>query len=414
MYIMDQKWNKDIKLKPEIVKQSKAIKPLDILVGVLCKDVETTVLNVLNVVNDGLYSYYPDLKKAIVVSQGASTDDTDEAIGLFQPNNDIPMIVTKDITDAGKGAGIRTILEIAHHTQAKCVILIDGDLLSIKPEWIRAISTPIVFGIADLTVPYYIRDKYDGVITNNLVYPFTRAVYGINVRQPIAGEFGLSKQLYEKLRKHPMFPPNFGVDIFIVTVAAANKMEIKEGLFALKIHRSTRRYIEPEKFLIPMFRSVTGSMLELAKYYEDIWKKREPSIHNLRFNGHIGRKPIPVKIDVKDLNKNFIKELKEIHDNLFNYLSKKTLKSLNTNIENGNIDSELWSKIVYEFAASYKNIKTSKDKKLLIDALKTLWIGRFASYTKETKDMNLNQAEQVIQKQAQIFEHNFDYFKIIY
>jgi hypothetical protein len=95
-------------------------------------------------------------------------------------------------------------------------------------------------------------------------------------------------------------------------------------------------------------------------------------------------------------------------------LSKKTLKSLNTKIKNGNIDSKLWSRIVYEFAASYKNIKTSKDKKLLIDALKTLWIGRFASYAKETKDMNLNQAEQVIQKQAQIFEHNFDYFKTIY
>jgi hypothetical protein len=411
---MSQEWNKDINLKPEIVKKSKSIKPLDILVGVLCKNVETTVLNVLNVVNNGLYGYYPDLKKAIVVSQGVSTDDTDEAVDLFQPNNDIPMIVTKDITDHGKGAGIRTILEIAHLSQAKCVILIDGDLLSIKPEWIRAISTPILFGIADLTVPYYIRDKYDGVITNNLVYPFTRAVYGINVRQPIAGEFGLSKELYEKLRKHPMFPPNFGVDIFIVTVAAANKMEIKEGLFALKIHRSTRRYIEPEKFLIPMFRNVTGSMLELAKYYEDTWKKRGSLIHDLRFNGHIGRKPIPVKINVKDLNKNFITEYKGIHKKLFNYLSKKTLNSLNSKINNGNIYSDLWARIVYEFAASYKNLESFKDKRLLIDSLKTLWIGRFASYVKETKDMNLNQAEQVIQKQAQIFEHNFDYFKTIY
>jgi len=55
----------------------------------------------------------------------------------------------------------------------------DGDLLSIKPEWVETISNPIVYGRADLTVPYYIRDKNDGVITNNLVYPFTRALYGI-------------------------------------------------------------------------------------------------------------------------------------------------------------------------------------------------------------------------------------------
>jgi hypothetical protein len=129
-----------------------------------------------------------------------------------------------------------------------------------------------VYGRADLTVPYYIRDKNDGVITNNLVYPFTRALYRIDIRQPIAGEYALSKNLYELLREHPLFPPDFGVDIFILTVAAAEGMYVKEGLFSLKIHESTTRYLEPEKFLIPMFRKVTGCMFELAKYYEDHWK----------------------------------------------------------------------------------------------------------------------------------------------
>jgi glycosyltransferase involved in cell wall biosynthesis len=136
----------------------------------------------LNVINEGLYRYFPDYNKAIVICEGESTDKTAEAINLFQPYNSIEKIVTNDIISGGKGGGVFTIFEIAHEAEAKSVVLIDGDLLSIKPGWIQTISNPIIYGRADLTIPYYIRDKYDGVITNNLVYPFTRALYGIDIR----------------------------------------------------------------------------------------------------------------------------------------------------------------------------------------------------------------------------------------
>ena len=178
---MNQEWNKGVALKPELVEKCKQMKPLDIVVGVLCKDVEATILNVLNVVNEGLYRYFPDYRLAIVVSDGNSSDKTREAIELFQPYSTIDVLVAEDITEGGKGAGVMTIFEIAHETEAKSIILMDGDLLSVKPSWIQTMANPIVYGRADLTVPYYIRDKNDGVITNNLVYPFTRALYGIDI-----------------------------------------------------------------------------------------------------------------------------------------------------------------------------------------------------------------------------------------
>ena len=412
---MYQKWNKNVRLKPKIVRKCGEIKPLDILVGVLCKDAESTILNVLNVINKGLYKFFPDFKKAIVVSMGLSSDDTAEAIDLFQPYSSIATIVTDDITLGGKGSGIRTIIEIAHEAEAKAIVLLDGDLLSIEPEWIQAISTPIIYGRADLTVPYYIRDKYDGVVTNNLVYPFTRAVYGLNVRQPIAGEFGLSRDLYEILRKHPLFPPDFGVDIFIVTVATAEQMMIREGLFALKIHRSTGRYLEPEKFLIPMFRKVTGSMFELAKYYEEFWKERDPKQHKSRYREHFGQKPIPVNVDIDKLKKTFKNEFAVSKMTFTRFLPDEIVAALDNITRHIKLfDAELWTKIVYHFAASYKKMKTDSDKDLLIESLKTLWIGRFVSYAIETKDMDVNKAEHIIQKSAEIFEKQFNYLRSIY
>jgi hypothetical protein len=412
---MNQEWNKDLSLKPELIEKCKEIGPIDVMVGVLCKDVEATVLNVLNVINEGLYRYFPNYKKAIVVCCAKSSDKTDEAVGLFQPYNSVEKIVTRDITDGGKGTGVMTIFEIAHEADAKSVVLIDGDLLSVKPGWIETIANPIIYGRADLTVPYYIRDKNDGVITNNLVYPFTRALYGIDIRQPIAGEYAISRNLYELLRNHPLFPHDFGVDIFILTVAAAEGLYVKEGLFSLKIHESTTHYLEPEKFLIPMFRKVTGAMFELAKYYEEYWRSR-PAFWRTRFYREcFSQKPIPVRINISEMKKCFKSEFESTKNTMKSYLPDSIMNDLDKIVNNNeNFDSELWAEVVYNYTNAWKNTNTESDKYLLLETLKTLWIGRFVSYATEVKDMDMNEAETVIQKQAEIFEEKFDYLRSIY
>ena len=412
---MNQNWNNDMSIPAEVIKQCKEIGTIDIVVGVLCKDVEATVLSVLNTINEGLYSNFPEHSLAIVVSKAQSSDKTDEAINLFQPYKSIHTIITNDITEGGKGAGVMTIFEIAHELQAKCVVLMDGDLLSIKPSWIPTIANPVIFGRADLTVPYYIRDKNDGVITNNLVYPFTRTLYGIDIRQPIAGEFALSKNLYEILRNHPLFPPDFGVDIFIVTAAAAEGLYVKEGLFSLKIHESTTHYLEPEKFLIPMFRKVTGSMFALAKHYQQYWQNKSqtwrPKYHRECFSQH----PIPVKINIEDMQKSFHTEFQSSKELMKKYITKDTISTIEKIVnKEESFTADIWAKIVYQYAASYKNLTDEAGKYMLLDTLKTLWLGRFVSYAYEVQEMDINGAEKVIQRQAEVFEQQFEYLKSIY
>jgi hypothetical protein len=405
----------DNKLSPELVKRCEKNKPIDILVGVISKDVETTILHVLNVVNEGLYSYFPEYKKAIVVSIGPSSDRTYELTELFQPYNSIAKIVTEDIGGKGKGAGIGTILKIAELMDAKSIILVDGDLLSIRPKWIESIAGPILYGRADLTVPFYIRDKYDGVITNMLAYPFTYALYGVDVRQPIAGEFGLSKNLYKILLNHPLYPFDFGIDIFILTTAAAEGMKIKESLYTLKIHESTTRYLEPEKMLIPMFRQVTGKMFELAKYYEKVWRNREREREGELYRESFVQHPIPVRVNLRNMERYIEGEFSRLRGAVQRFVPKKIFGRLDkvSKIADA-LDDETWARIVYSFAASYKLLKKEVDRYVLLESLKPLWIGRFVNYAREVKDMDMNGAERVIHRQAEVFEELFDYFASIY
>lgn len=390
---------------------------VDVLVGVLGKNVETTILHVLNVVNEGLYGYFPEYRKAIVVSIGSAPDSdrTFELAEMFQPYNGVEKIVTEDVCGKGKGAGIRTVLKIADYLDAKSVVLVDGDLLSIRPKWIESIAGPIMYGRADLTVPYYIRHKYDGVITNILAYPFTRALYGIDIRQPIAGEFGLSKTLYRKLLGHPLFPNDFGIDIFIVTVAAAEGLMPKESLFTMKIHESTTHYLEPEKLLIPMFRQVTGKMFELAHYYEGVWRKKKHVEHNGMYRESFVQKPIPVKVNLENLEKGFKHDVVEMNGVIERFLPDDVMERLKESVRDiRKLDADLWAKVVYNFAASYKLLGRDVDRFVLLEAFKPLWLGRFVSYALEVRDMDVNEAERVIYHQAEVFEDNFDYMVSIY
>ncbi|MCD6481345.1 MAG: glycosyltransferase [Thermoplasmata archaeon] len=385
----------------------------DIVVGILCKNVEATILHVMNVVNDGLHRYFSEHKKAMVVSDGYSSDRTKELAELFQPYEGVKKIITYDRERGGKGGGVKTVLAIAQQMDAKVVILLDGDLLSIRPEWIYELAAPILYGRADLMVPYYIRDKYDGVITNNLVYPFTRALYGIDIRQPIAGEYGLSKKLYEMLLSHPLFPLDFGVDIFIVTSAAASRMRIMEGIFSLKIHESTTHYLEPEELLLPMFRQVTGTMFKLAEYYEDFWRNNGSIFHHNTVNEFNGKKPVPVRIDMERMRNSFREEFLRWQGIIKKILPEGIMKRLG-DMDGGtikNLDSGTWAEIVYNFAAAYKK---AEEKEKILDALKSLWLGRFLSYAMETEKMDLMDAERLIQEQARIFEEKREYLLSIY
>jgi len=74
-----------------------------------------------------------------------------------------------------------------------CVV-VDSDLRSITPEWVELLAGPILIKGYDYVAPHYLRHKYDGTITNSVVYPLTRALYGKRVRQPLEETSGFLEE----------------------------------------------------------------------------------------------------------------------------------------------------------------------------------------------------------------------------
>ncbi|MFC1787212.1 glycosyl transferase family 2 [Halobacteriota archaeon] len=402
-------------LTPVLQDKIDNIGQVDIVVGIPMKDVESTVVHTLNVVGMGLQKYFEGVDSLVVVSNGFSSDKTKELAEMFSLPPAIEKIVTDDVGGAGKGSAVRTTLEIAMATDAKCILLVDGDLLSISPFWVAHLAEPILFG-ADLVVPFYIRDKYDGVITNHITYPLISSVFGANIRQPIGGDFAISRRLAERLLKHPIFPNHFGVDICITTVAAAERMNIRESILGLKIHSSVMGYINTHNHLSAMFQQVVRTQFELMEYYEEKWKNVSQKVKiQKRKNTHqYGQKPVPVKVDPMKLILHFKEGFKTHSELLEQILPKDVFKKVCACTQQNRFDPETWTKIVYHTAAEYKRSGTEKKKVLILDALHNLWLCRYAHFVQETQDMNTEEAEKIIKNQAETFERLIPYLKEIY
>jgi len=374
--------------------------PLDIVVGVCTKNCADTVVGVLKVVDRGLAQFFPSKRILIVVSDGFSTDATQEKVQTTETTTEV--MFTPQTGRLGKGNGVRTILEIARDRGASAVALVDGDLTSIESNWVHKLAGPILDG-KDLIVPYYLRHHYDGVITNQIAYPLTNVLFGVGVRQPIGGEYGISTRLLERLLKHELFPEKFGIDIFITLVATSERMEIAEAVLGVKEHESTKQYANPDKLLVPMFYQVVGTLFRLIDYYHDYIE----TVHEVRPVERLGempdKHPGAITVDQEDLLRRFKDKYGELMGENAAFLGdlREDLDRIaSCKLDDYSFPLSLWVKAVYLAIDAFS---ASEDLKIL-DVLRVLWQGRFLSLVRETEAMSDEEAEAHIQGQLTTFE----------
>ena len=257
----------------------------DLMVGIPSYRNAATIGYVVRAAQAGLVQYFPELRPVLVNSDAGSPDGTGrvvveteppdyvERILLVRPTNRLQRVsLTYPEVDGvgGKGAALRTILEIAAELRVEALVVVDSDLRSILPEWIELLAGPILKGGFDFVAPRYERHKYDGTITNTITYPLTRALYGRRIRQPIGGDFGVSADLVRHLLAQDDWTPDvsrFGIDIWMTTHALTGGYAVCEANLGAKIHDPK----DPGADLGPMVRQVVATVLRLSASSPGTW-----------------------------------------------------------------------------------------------------------------------------------------------
>jgi len=392
------------------------IKGADILIGIPSYNNVRTIGHVVRAVTAGLAKYFPGAKAAIFNSDGGSTDGTQEEVKRVQiedfktiltshPVTPIHKIVTPYHGVPGKGSAFRAIFEAAKSLNAKACAVVDSDLRSITPEWMDLLLTPVYDEGYDYVAPLYARHKFDGTITNSIVYPLTRTLYGKRVRQPIGGDFGFSGELAKFYLTKDVWGTDvarFGIDIWMTTLAIAEGYKVCQSYLGAKIHDAK----DPGGDLGPMFAQVVSSVYGLMAEYQQLWKvsKESQQVPTLGFRYEVGLEPVSVNID--RMIENFRLGLRDLMEIWRKILLPETVLWLESigrlSNEAFSFPQELWVRVVYDFAIAY--YKRSVHREHLLKSMIPLYLGRVASFVRENWDSSAKEVEEKIEHLCEVFE----------
>ncbi len=387
------------------------------VIGIPSYNNASTIGHVVRAVQAGLAKYFPEMRAVIVNADGGSTDGTvsafDEAMiedfeSLFIPHRvgTFHKIYTPYHGVPGKGSAFRTVFEIARELDVKACAVVDSDLRSITPEWVDLLLSPVLKEGFDFTAPYYLRHKFDGTITNSIVYPLTRALYGKRIRQPIGGDFGFTGRLAAfYLEDESVWDSDiarFGVDIWMTTTAIANGFKVCQSFLGAKIHAPK----EPSSDLSDMLRQVVGVLFDLMDKYEDKWKEvrgSEPT-EMFGFRYDVGLEPIHV--DMERMIDKFILGRDELGSVWQSALPQSLLWFLHSlepsPWQDFRLPADIWAEIIYHYAYAYH--KTHINKTHLLKSLTPLYLARTASFINEALPCNAIEVEKILEDTCLKFE----------
>ncbi|MDR2638788.1 MAG: glycosyltransferase, partial [Helicobacteraceae bacterium] len=266
----------------------------DILIGVPSFNCEGTIDFVIQAAAFGLKRYYPDKKALIFVSDGGSTDDTRE-IAAASDTARTAKIVAIYRGVAGKGTAFRQIFEAGVLIEAKAIAIFESDLKSIAPEWVFSLIEPVINGGYDFVAPAYKRYKFDATITGTIAYNLTRAIYGADIRQPIGGDWGLSRGFAKFLLAQAIWDDNvakYGVDIWMTTRALVNNFRLAQARLGVK----QRRDKDPND-LSAMFYQVVGTIFSLMTTDYAFWINIDGTRQIETLGEYVGVEPQPFMVD---------------------------------------------------------------------------------------------------------------------
>ena len=381
----------------------------DVVVGIPSYNESKTIGHVVKVAGRGLSKYFPDARSIIVNCDNNSPDDTKGA--FFSAKTTVPK---KYITTAegvkGKGNNFWNLFNFCREVDARIIIVVDADLRSIKPEWIKHLGYSIRDG-HDFATPLYSRHQFDGTITNHICYPLVLSLTGLNIRQPIGGEFAFSQKLCSYWLEQPWneMTRQYGIDIFMTLNALFGGFKVCQVGLGAKIHNASA----PK--LGQMFEEVVYNLCSITVANRSKWleawlqpsqetpwqtKVRQVECYGLQKM----HEPQSLEIDVLKLKMDCRADYERYHDLVKWYLSPYGYQKLNNMflMDKYEVDIMFWSQIVYSLFYLFDR-STEASRREIINILKPLYFARSLTFNYQTWRYSIAYAEEEIKNDAMAF-----------
>lgn len=261
------------------------------------------------------------------------------------------------------------------------VLLLGTDSTSLDSDAIVNLRQTLASGV-DLVVPRYQAGPQEGLVNSALLYPLTRALFGVDVRFPLPLDAALSTRLLSRLAivaSRSSAPSDDGL-VWPVAEASIAGFTVRqiEG-----VERSIPRPGETD--LNVLFPSVTSSVFADIESKATYWQRARTLSAERSAASTISDTGLPDMDEVRSLVDNFRLAFSNLREIWALVLPPQTLLSLKklslTPAETFSFAPNLWARVVYDFAMAF-HLRTL-NRGHLLGAMTPLYLAWVASLLRE-------------------------------
>jgi len=390
----------------------------DIVVGLTSHNDAETIVAVTTAVRASLAGRFAGVASRIVLADAGSTDDTAaRARAALEGTGGLIEVATPraaaELLDMpyhgvqGRARALRAILTTARDLGARACVAIDAGAPTMAPQLVESLTGSILHDDFDFVLPFYRRHPYEGALTKGVVYPVFRSLYGVRIRQPAGGEFACSSRLLPRLLDEDFWDQEgvrVGIDLWLTAAAVSDDFKIAEAALGVRAHRVR----EGDALdLGTTMSQVVGALFADLESRADTWQRVRGSKPVQRFGELAPASAAQGSVvDPERLMESYRLGYRELRDIWTWVLPPKTIVELgrliNAPAARFQIDDELWARIIYDFALGFRMRVLARDH--LLRSLVPLYLGWFASYILQVRDLPPDAVDERVGRLGAAFE----------
>ena len=375
-------------LSDDFVRQLMSVGEVDVLVAIRSRNDRKTIGNVVRSAEDCLQRRFGRQRAVLVHVDAGSRDGTPQAareasqLGIangYESLRTLRWIRTDTGSSAGEEHVLRTVLSAAELLHAKSCAVVSASLESLDPAWIDSLLGPVHREHFDFVAPLYERHKFDGLLTRNLLYPFSRALFGKAMRELRATEFAFSGRLASHTLARPEWQ-NEGIraggEMWMALTAMSHSFRCCQTYLGPKPRATSSAGV------VDVIRQSVSGFFWCLESTDSYWLKGIPQDEIKTIGPDHQLNTEAVRVDRKKLLQMYRSGVEELSQILCAILDPEThaeLKRLAALDEpSSQMSNSLWARVSLEFAAAYHHSVLHRDH--LVQAFVPVYRGRVCSF----------------------------------
>jgi hypothetical protein len=391
-------------LEDDFLRQLMSVGEVDLLVGIPSYNNAATMGQTVEAIEESFQQNFVRDRVVILNVDGGSNDDTRKV--LLQRNDrrnggrglsslrTVHRVSWAYGSAPSSGTGLRTILAAADLLRAKSCAVVSPGTANLTPSWVANLLRPIYRERFDFVAPLYARNKFQGLLARNLLYPMSRAVFGYRIRELFSDEWGFSGRLAtqcldqdvwheEAVRTRP--------EAWMAVTAISAELNCCQHFLGQKAAPASGA--GPD--IVEAIRQAVGSLFWCLEKYESRWLGRTGSqtVPTFGPDHELSDESPPANQEkIFELFRGGVNELKPLLASILTaetYAQVKAIALLDSN--QFRFANELWVRTLYEFAASYHHAVLNRDH--LVQSVVPLYRGMLYSFLVQHANSSADEME---------------------